>query len=177
MKTHHTLKFLVVEHQGLILFKLEELKTKSLYLDKLDAIWFEGYGEQDRFEFFRDETSFMKGPVLYHGTHGARNFFQLDHLPYSEGLKTEFLSKDFQVGDVLTIAVCEFSSEEDFLKEILHLYYRPVEDDSPEWDGEEDEEEFSLRYNLWQDEYVAAKEKCIAENDEYVLLITEEEKK
>jgi hypothetical protein len=77
-------------------------RKKTLFLDKLLAVWFEGY-RCSECKILRSNELYDEGFIVYHGTHAASEFFSGWRKITTEDLTDEVCAEQLEVGDVLEI--------------------------------------------------------------------------
>lgn len=96
-------------------------KKKTLFLNKLLAVWFEGWSSSEC-KVFRNDEMYDKGSVTYHGTHAGSEFFSGLEKIITGKLIDEIGTDQLELGDVIEIENSDgpgrryYASVGDFIK-------------------------------------------------------------
>lgn len=118
--------FQVVEVNGEKLFQVSA-KKKTLFLNKILSVWFEGYYRCTKCQLLRNNEPYDDGYVNYYGTHRASDYFFGFKLIATEQMIREISSETLELGDIVEVENtmklnCQsYTSVSKFINQVLHF--------------------------------------------------------
>lgn len=94
--------FQIIEVNGEKLFQISG-KKKTLFLNKILPVWFEGYYHSTKCQVLRNNEPYDDGYVNYYGTHCATDYFFGFKLIATQQMIREILAETLELGDVVEI--------------------------------------------------------------------------
>ena len=119
--------FKVVEVNGEKLFQTSG-KKKTLFINKILSVWFEGYYHNTKCQVSRNNEPYDDGYVNYYGTHAATDYFFGFKLIAHEQMTREILSETLELGDLVEIENtnkpnCQkYSSTNNFIDRVVRFW-------------------------------------------------------